>query len=281
MKSAPKSSQQLVQVAYDRIEAAIVFGDFKPRQRLIERELERQLNVSRTPIREALRRLESAGLITNEPNRGAIVVDFKPKDIEDIYVVRIGLEQLALNLIRPFTPREALGLEKAARDLEGAYAVRDFRGVVRLNTEFHRQLLAPVESPMLLAELNRFMAKTCIVRNFFSLGFWSDPAAPAVSIKEHRAMIGAVKSENWAKLRALMLGHTLRPINEYLRRFNVDSCDAARLGMSLDRAVRLMSGNSVGCAALDDVISAKRRTPGRKAAAAVRRDPKLATAYAR
>lgn len=81
-----------------RIRQAISSGRFKPGQRLIERELCEMLGVSRTSVREALREIESEGLVTNVPNRGPIVAMVSRDTAESIYQVRMSLEGLAVRL---------------------------------------------------------------------------------------------------------------------------------------------------------------------------------------
>src|SRR5574341_233991 len=78
--------------AYEQLENAILTGELKPRERLVESDLGARLGVSRTPVREALRRLEERGLVRILPHRGAIVSDFSPREVESIYAVRIHLE---------------------------------------------------------------------------------------------------------------------------------------------------------------------------------------------
>lgn len=254
-QSDPK---QMVQRAYEQLESAIIFGELKPRQRLVERDLEKQLKVSRTPIREALRRLESAGLVKNAPNRGAFVVDFEPKDIEEIYVVRIALEQLALGLLRPFTKSEIAALQVAQRHIEQAYRSGDYRAMVGSNKEFHRLLLAPMGNTVLQRELDRFMSQTYVVRHFFSLSLWSADEGPAVSMREHKEMIEAAKGEDWEKLRQIMLQHTLRPVRAYLRRLSIESGGGTSPGDALERAVERIVGPGQASAEGDPKIGGRR-----------------------
>src|SRR5579859_5918965 len=81
--------------AYTRIRQAIVEGRYRPGQRLIEQRLASEFDLSRTPVREALRWLEAEGLIVSEPNRGAIVRPIDVSDIHDLYELRARLESLA------------------------------------------------------------------------------------------------------------------------------------------------------------------------------------------
>ena len=215
----------MVQRAYDQLEAAIIFGELKPRQRLVERQLERVLKISRTPIREALRRLESAGLIVNRPNQGAVVTDLKPHEIEDNYVLRLGLQDLAISLMRAHTRQELQQLKDLHRQMRTAYSARDYRTWMQLNSEFHEALMVPVDNPTLLQDLERVIARTYVVWRFYALGFWSDPDGPSNSMREHEQIIAAISTQNWSGLRQLMIEHTMRPVRDYFAKARIESAD--------------------------------------------------------
>lgn len=82
--------------AADQIREAIVQGIFKPGDRLIEKSLTDELNLSRHPVREALRRLSQEGLVDVRPNRGAVVAKLEPASILEVYAIRSALGELAL-----------------------------------------------------------------------------------------------------------------------------------------------------------------------------------------
>lgn len=104
--------------AADQIRAAIIKGSFRPGDRLIEKNLTEQLNISRHPIREALRRLSQEGLVEVRPNRGAVVAKLDPASILEVYAIRSALGELALKAFQynPALPSadELKALEKMA-----------------------------------------------------------------------------------------------------------------------------------------------------------------------
>jgi GntR family transcriptional regulator, trigonelline degradation regulator len=104
--------------AADQIRAAIIKGLFRPGDRLIEKNLTDQLNISRHPIREALRRLSQEGLVEMRPNRGAVVAKLDPASILEVYAIRSALGELALKAFHdnPALPShdEIKALEKMA-----------------------------------------------------------------------------------------------------------------------------------------------------------------------
>lgn len=92
-----KISEEIAETLRDEI----IAGIYKPRERLIEEELSDRFFVSRTPIREALKQLESAGLVTIEPYKGAFIADKDPNEIRDIYELRCVLEAFCHRTRRP------------------------------------------------------------------------------------------------------------------------------------------------------------------------------------
>ena len=97
------------------MEAAILSGAFKPRERLIEMDLISRFGVSRTVIREALKRLEAKGLIRMTPYRGAVVADLTVEEIEEIYFARMEIEKIAAQLVlENIHPGEIQGLKAFA-----------------------------------------------------------------------------------------------------------------------------------------------------------------------
>jgi DNA-binding GntR family transcriptional regulator len=137
LDSLPKSN--LVAMMETRLYDAIASGQLKPGQRIVEAELARRLDISRAPIREAARRLENRGLLIWEPRRGFFVRRLTPKDILEIYGLRIAVETYAIRLaaqsatFKQLAALDAL-LERASR-LDTGQGVHLF---VEVDLEFHR-----------------------------------------------------------------------------------------------------------------------------------------------
>jgi DNA-binding GntR family transcriptional regulator len=88
-------------IVTDRVRSAILSGQFGPGERVPQDDLAQQLGVSRMPVREALRILESEGLVELRPHRGAVVVDLLPEDIAEVFEIRAMLEGKAAALAAP------------------------------------------------------------------------------------------------------------------------------------------------------------------------------------
>ncbi|WP_257351122.1 GntR family transcriptional regulator [Pseudalkalibacillus decolorationis] len=118
---------------------AILQGEFEPGERLIQSELAESLNVSRMPIRESLRILETEGLVKLEPHRGAIVKPMNVEDIKEIYELRTNLEKLAVQLSVPKINKEDIRqLENLVEKMENADDPDIF---IDANITFHHVLI--------------------------------------------------------------------------------------------------------------------------------------------
>ena len=107
-------------VVFRTLRQAILRGELKPGERLMEIRLANQLGVSRTPIREAIRMLELDGLVIMVPRKGAQVAQITEKDLNDVLEVRLGLEELAVKLAcQRITESELQKLYQASRRSDG------------------------------------------------------------------------------------------------------------------------------------------------------------------
>lgn len=121
------------------IREAIIKGQFKPGERLKQSDLAEKLGVSRMPIREALRKLETEGLITLVPHKGAIVKTIKLEDIKEVYALRAQLERMAL--LQSADNLSSEDLKQLSKLVELMDEATDVNQFVECNIEFHRLLL--------------------------------------------------------------------------------------------------------------------------------------------
>jgi DNA-binding GntR family transcriptional regulator len=132
----------------DGIRLAILRGQLAPGQVLRQEELAKQFGLSRAPVREALRQLETEGLVVSYPNRGTVVAELSPEDIEEVFLIRVTLETTALRFSVPkmtdsdFRKAEAV-LDQTDNDPNPAHSAE-------LNWAFHESLYAPAGLPKLL-----------------------------------------------------------------------------------------------------------------------------------
>jgi DNA-binding GntR family transcriptional regulator len=134
----------------EHIVEGIVSGRWKPGERIVERRIATELAVSQTPVREALRELESLRLIESAPNKGVRVRNLTAADLEESYPVRAGLEQIAAELAAERLADDCSALEPHVAALYEADRAADGTAQVRHTVAFHRELVKAAGNGVLL-----------------------------------------------------------------------------------------------------------------------------------
>lgn len=125
-------------VVFNTLRQAILRGELRPGERLMEVKLANKLGVSRTPIREAIRKLENDGLVKMIPRRGAEVAEITEKSLLDVMEVRMALEKLSVELAcERITDEELTELKKAARDFKVVAKGKDVTKIAQADVHFH------------------------------------------------------------------------------------------------------------------------------------------------
>lgn len=185
----------------DALREAILDGRLPPSTWLREDELSRQLNVSRTPVREALRRLTDEQLTIREAHRGTVVAPLSIDDVLAVYVVRESLEGMAARMAARRRPAGVVDeLATIQRDMEAAAGTRDIPALVQLNLDFHRVLRRASGNPY----LDRFLVQVEHAVRRFGVSTFEDEGRTEHLLDEHRAIVEAVASGDpeLAELRA-------------------------------------------------------------------------------
>ncbi|MBZ4020750.1 GntR family transcriptional regulator [Streptomyces purpurogeneiscleroticus] len=134
----------------EHILEGIVSGRWQPGERIVERRIAVELEVSQTPVREALRELESLRLIESAPNKGVRVRNLTAADLKESYPVRAGLEQVAAELAAGRLADDATALEREVAALTTADAAGDGEAQVRHTVAFHREIIQAARNDVLL-----------------------------------------------------------------------------------------------------------------------------------
>jgi DNA-binding GntR family transcriptional regulator len=179
-----------VRVIADAIEEEIVLGWLLPRERLVEEDLARRLEVKRHVVREALAELERVGLVERVPNKGAVVRVLEPREVRQIYSVREVLETLAAEQIPLPAPPDLLA-ELGAIQSRHAAAVAgdDPRSAFRANMAFHQTLFAACGNGHLVELIQMMAQKVHGVRSITA----ANPEHLARARDEHALMIAALE----------------------------------------------------------------------------------------
>jgi len=199
-------------LVFRKLENAILSGHFKPRERLVERDLLAHFDVSRTIIREVLKMLEGKGLVRITPYRGAIVVDLSAKEVEEIFFLRQKLGAIAARLVvENITRVEIQRLKKLCKELEKHLSGKTDQ-MIEKDNEFHRALFQASGNSHLNEMIDHLGTKVHMVK----FNAWSLPNQIEHSISEHRAMIAAIERRDAEAFEKLVINHLLFATNSYM-----------------------------------------------------------------
>ena len=218
----PDGSSSLEEKVYISLEEQIISQKLRPGESVTETKLSRELGVSRTPVREALQRLDREGLIKLIPNKGAVVLGISEQDLMDIYKIRMRLEGLAARIAAE--KRD----EAFCRELRDNVELTEFymtkgniEKVKNLDSEFHDIIYRCCESRMLgktLSELHRYIS------SYRKLSLAVSGRIDR-SLSEHREIYEAIAGGNTDAADALMSEHVERALENLLQILNKDEKD--------------------------------------------------------
>jgi DNA-binding GntR family transcriptional regulator len=189
--SRPRRRRPAADVVYAALRDAIVAGELRPGDRLAEEELARHFEVSRTPVREAIFRLETERLAERLARRGLVVRGITAAEVLEVYTVRAALDGLAAGLAAVAgLPADHARLRWLNDRLGEASARQDFPVVAELNIQFHEALCEAAHNGMLL-QFTRQLHDW--VRRFGTTTF-SVPGRAASALAEHVALVEAIEA---------------------------------------------------------------------------------------
>jgi DNA-binding GntR family transcriptional regulator len=188
MKAISKTMRKdIVKILQDDI----LSGFYKPGERIREEELVSRLDVSRTPIREALLVLEQEGLVEIKPHRGVFVASFTPNEIVELLRIEAAVEGLAASLAAENASEEEIEalenlLQEAEAHVSNGFAPEDFYAYDR---EFHHLLISSTGSEKIIRVLEKQLSQIYLCRYYT----YSAPNRFPHSIKEHRHIVECIK----------------------------------------------------------------------------------------
>lgn len=226
---------------FEVLENAILSGQIRPGTILSQVEVATELGVSRTPVREALRKLQESGLVTGEPNLRSRVLYFDPKDVEALYMKRIMMEALGVAITtRRLSRALRAQMEATAAELEGDAAHEDFELWKELHRKLHGLLVSEAgasyvsEIEILGKRSERYQS---VNRGQHFPGWWLRGE------QEHRDLLGAVYDGDAIRAGELMARHLVRTALELLAAL-APEYDTSRLRASLQFAIAGAAGTA-------------------------------------
>ncbi len=159
--------KSLREIALSAIRQAILRGDLKPGQRLLESEIAGQMGTSRAPVREALRQLETEGLVVSQAHRGAFVAKLSAQDVSEICALRAAVESMAARIVtEQASPETLVELRQAVDDMAHAAAAGDLARLAALDMAFHEALCRASGNSRLL---DTWLNMTSLIHTFIDL----------------------------------------------------------------------------------------------------------------
>jgi DNA-binding GntR family transcriptional regulator len=192
---------------FEQLKKMIFDGEFRPGNRIIESEVAESIGISRTPVREALHKLEAERLIVRLPKGGYVVKGMSISEIEEIFDIRVLLESFAGYLAaKRWNDKQLAPLEEKLKEFEKYLLINDLKELTRVNTEFHELLYALSKSPKLIQMINNLRDEIFLLREILL----ESMKMGSLSHNDHKEIIKAIKNREAEKVERLLKEHILR-----------------------------------------------------------------------
>ena len=204
---------------FDKIRSDILNGKYKRGEELVESSIGKELGISRTPVREAIRQLELEGLVQLVPNKGAFVTGISEKDLIDIYLIRARLECLAARMAAKNITPELLDAMEETVVLSEYHAKKEhYEQVCEMDSKFHKLLYKASGSRILEHTLTDFHQYVQRVR----MASIMKKRRMEKSNDEHDAILTAIREHDEEKAELVATRHISNTV-ENLKNYDLDS----------------------------------------------------------
>ncbi|MDF9407060.1 MAG: putative HTH-type transcriptional regulator YdfH [Pelotomaculum sp. PtaB.Bin013] len=194
----------LRELVFESLREAILLGRLKPGERLMEVQLAEEMGVSRTPVREAIRKLELDGFVIMVPRKGAYVAGITLKDIADVFEVRAALEGMAAGLAAErITDEELDQLERSLVQIRESQSGDNINAVVEGDTAFHDIIYQASRNQQLVQIITHLREQ--IQR--FRMTSLSQPGRSKFALDEHKKIVEAISDRDVELARVLAREH--------------------------------------------------------------------------
>lgn len=191
-------------VVFHTLREAILKGELKPGERLMELQLAAKLGVSRTPIREAIRMLEQEGLAVTIPRKGAEVAKMTEKDMEDVLRIREVLDELAVSIACELMTKEQLEqLADMMHRFEECTKTKDLKEMAEADVKFHDIIYEATDNPKLVTILNNLREQMYRYR----VEYLKDERNYPVLMKEHSEIVEGLMMKDKVRVTNAMHEH--------------------------------------------------------------------------
>ena len=197
-------SRPIREIAYEQLKHAIITGQISAGSRIVETAYAEQLHISRTPLREALQKLEHDGLVEYIPHHGVIVKAFTISDIEEIFIIRNSMMMHLLpSIIQNVTPEHIAELDGILTVMDTALEKDDIDALAQYNRKFHHGIEHISDKHRILYVIDS--QEEYIIR--FSAMTIASISRRSVAHLEHHRMLEQLKNKDLEGLKSLMQHH--------------------------------------------------------------------------
>lgn len=205
-------------VVFNTLRQAILTGELKPGERLMEIHLANKLGVSRTPIREAIRKLELEGLVTMIPRRGAEVAQITEKSLQDVLEVRRSMDALCAELAcERISDEDILELEKACEAFESAIGTGNIREIAAADVALHDIIVRATGNTRLVQLVNNLAEQMYRYR----FEYIKDFSMHGRLVEEHRIIYESIKSKDKKNAAAAAVKHIDNQMESIAKQLNL------------------------------------------------------------
>ena len=199
--------------AFVTLRNAILDGKLKPEERLVERDIAEQLGISRTPVREAIRKLELERLVTHIPRKGVVVTGFSESDVLEILAIRKVLEGLICSIASTKIKAKDLDrLDNTLIQIQVEHDKGNEKKVNQLNERFHEIIYRSAESPRLY-EFHNTMREYI---NKFTHVAYTKPGRTEEALIEHTKIVQALRNRNSQEAEEVAKKHVEKSSEAYM-----------------------------------------------------------------
>ncbi|PKM46305.1 MAG: GntR family transcriptional regulator [Firmicutes bacterium HGW-Firmicutes-8] len=203
----------LREIVFETLREAIINATLRPGERLMEIQMAEEMGVSRTPVREAIRKLELEGFVVMVPRKGAYVAGISMKDIADVFEIRAAMEALAAGLAAErITEEELEDLERILVTIGECVKNNDLEKLIEVDTEFHDILFKASRNERLVQIVSNLREQ---IQRFRTASL-STPGRMKYALEEHKKIVEAVSERNVELAQSLAREHIENAENSML-----------------------------------------------------------------
>ncbi|MBO8170045.1 MAG: GntR family transcriptional regulator [Thermoanaerobacteraceae bacterium] len=203
----------LREIVFETLREAIISGKLKAGERLMEVQLAEEMGVSRTPVREAIRKLELEGFVVMVPRKGAYVAGISTKDITEVFEIRAALESLAASLAAErITEEELEELERLLVQVAECAQKDDLEKLIEIDTQFHDCLYKASRNDRLVQIISNLREQ---IQRFRTTSLAS-PGRMKQTLKEHKKIVEAISQRDMKLAHDLAIEHIENAENSIL-----------------------------------------------------------------